>query len=199
MSPVGSVFDMGFAPIYCYNHICMKRSVAIWEIMGFIFVVLLGTALHFAFTASGDSLALAPFVPVNESVWEHLKLLFYPFLLFAAIEFRFVGKGIKNFWFAKGMVSLLGPLAIIAMFYSYVGLIGDNFLPADIGVFVIAAALSSRLGYNIMTHHLIPKRSRAVAIGIITLMVAGFIAFTFLPPENELFIDPLTGEYGIPR
>ncbi|MCK9497638.1 MAG: DUF6512 family protein [Candidatus Colwellbacteria bacterium] len=177
----------------------MKRSLAFWETAGFFFVVLVGSALHFAFAASGNNLAVALIAPVNESVWEHLKLFFFPFLLFALIEYRFIGRPIKNFWFTKGSLSLLGPLFIVAMFYTYSSLLGGNFLVADIGIFVISAGISAKIGYNIMTHKMVQKRSREVAIGIIVFMAIAFTIFTFRPPENELFADPLTGGYGAVR
>ena len=47
----------------------------------FIFISVLGVLLHFTYEWSGDNAVVGLFSAVNESTWEHLKLLFFPFLL----------------------------------------------------------------------------------------------------------------------
>ena len=56
------------------------------EIIGFFFVSIVGTLLHFAYEASGSNFIAGIFAPVNESTFEHLKLLFYPFIIYGIIE-----------------------------------------------------------------------------------------------------------------
>lgn len=83
------------------SNLCICRIPADWSFMNtvtqkltrlkiftavsFILTAALGTACHFAFDFFGESRLIAPFVPVNESTWEHLKLLFFPFLLLLVI------------------------------------------------------------------------------------------------------------------
>ena len=43
-------------------------------------VVLLGTLWHFAYAISGDAYFVGLIAPVNESVWEHLKIVYLPIL-----------------------------------------------------------------------------------------------------------------------
>ena len=54
----------------------MKQSIPSWQIGGFVFEGALGTLLHFVFDWSGGNVAAALFSAVNESIWEHMKLLF---------------------------------------------------------------------------------------------------------------------------
>lgn len=77
------------------SNLCICRIPADWSFMNtvtqkltrlkiftavsFILTAALGTACHFAFDFFGESRLIAPFVPVNESTWEHLKLLFFRF------------------------------------------------------------------------------------------------------------------------
>ena len=67
----------------------MKKRVAFWQFAGFTVAVALGTILHFLFDWTG-SFALAPVSAVNESTWEHMKILFFPMLLFAAVQSPFI-------------------------------------------------------------------------------------------------------------
>ena len=54
----------------------MKRTVWLWELVGLAYVSLVGTVLHFLYDWLGGAVWVAPFSGVNESTWEHMKLLF---------------------------------------------------------------------------------------------------------------------------
>lgn len=53
----------------------MKKSIPYWQAAGFIFTAILGTLLHFLFDWTNGSVIAALFSAVNESIWEHMKLL----------------------------------------------------------------------------------------------------------------------------
>ena len=63
----------------------MKRKLRRWEIVGFAVTGLLGTLLHFVYDWTGEMRVAAAFSAVNESTWEHMKLLFVPFLVFTVV------------------------------------------------------------------------------------------------------------------
>ena len=75
----------------------MKRASSLWQWVGFGAATLLGTILHFLYDWTGGSLFIAPFSGVNESTWEHMKLLFWPLFLFAVVQ-RQVFRKQENFW-----------------------------------------------------------------------------------------------------
>ena len=66
----------------------MDRSVRLWQLFGFGVTALGGTLLHFLYDWLGGALWVTPFSGVNESTWEHMKLLFWPMLLFAVVQSR---------------------------------------------------------------------------------------------------------------
>ena len=78
----------------------MKRDISLWQLGGFSFTALAGTLLHFLYDLTGESVLAAPFSGVNESTWEHMKLLYFPLLIFALIQSRFF-KERKGFWCIK--------------------------------------------------------------------------------------------------
>ena len=59
-----------------------KRSIFWYELVGMVFIIILGTLLHFTFEWSGFQEIVGVFSAVNESVWEHLKIAFWPALLY---------------------------------------------------------------------------------------------------------------------
>ena len=59
----------------------MKRRLWRWQLAGFIFTAVLGVLLHFLYDWTNESLVVALFSAVNESTFEHMKLLFFPGVL----------------------------------------------------------------------------------------------------------------------
>ena len=70
----------------------MYRRLNIFLIIGAVFTIITGTLLHFVYEWSGESLFVGIFSPINESVWEHLKLLFFPMSVWILIGYFIFGK-----------------------------------------------------------------------------------------------------------
>ena len=89
----------------------MKRELRRWEIVGFAVTGLVGTLLHFVYGWSDGSRVAAAFSAVNESTWEHMKLLFLPYFVFAVVEFIVFSEAFRNFFAVKAVSILLGLAA----------------------------------------------------------------------------------------
>ena len=175
----------------------MKKSVLKWELLGILFISLVGALFHFVFEWSGESPVVGAFVAVNESVFEHLKLTFWPFLIWAAIEYRYINNSANNFIIAKTAGLYVMPVTIIVLFYSYTTITGIESLVADIAIFVVAIVLGQYTGYRLMTRKSLTHRLHLVSlVGMITLGVL-YIVFTFYPPHVPFFQDAVSGGYGI--
>ena len=85
----------------------MKRSLSFWQFAGFTFTGVAGTLLHFLYDWT-NSRFIALFSAVNESIWEHMKLLFFPMIVFAIFESFYFSKEYKSFWCSKLVGILLG-------------------------------------------------------------------------------------------
>jgi len=175
----------------------MKKSILAWELIGMVFITLLGSFLHFLFELSGYFPPVGAIAAVNESVWEHLKLGFWPLLLFSLIEYRFIKEETNNFVIAKAIAAIVIPIVIIAFFYTYTTILGTDLLILDIFSFVLAIVIAQLVSYKILT---LPKISNAYTIiswiSILTLGIL-FVVFTYVPPYFPLFEDPVTSSYGI--
>lgn len=66
-----------------------KTKIFSWEVVGAILISFAGSLLHFVFELFNGWPPLALTAAVNESTWEHLKLAFWPALVYALIEWRF--------------------------------------------------------------------------------------------------------------
>ncbi len=177
----------------------MKRIVLKWELSGIIFVFLLGSLLHFLFEWSGESPFVGWFASVNESVWEHFKLGFWPICLFALMEYRFVRQYANNFLAAKAAAVYIIPIVTGLVFYGYTAIIGTEILIVDIIIFLVAIAIGQVTGYFIMTRTELRGYFNVISIILIILLAFILILFTFYPPHLPIFLDSNTGTYGIPK
>ncbi|NCC88408.1 MAG: hypothetical protein EOM05_11210 [Clostridia bacterium] len=169
------------------------------QLAGFIFTVVVGTALHFIYEWSGENVVAAVFGAVNESVWEHLKLIIVPMLIFGIIEYFLYGRKLKNFVQVRFLSILLGMAIIVIGHYTYSGIIGKNYFIVDILLFLSAVCAAYSFSYKTLrTEKFSTSLSKELAIFGILFLIVCVIIFTFVPPQIQLFLDPSTGSYGIP-
>ena len=175
----------------------MKRSLSFWQFVGFVFTSVVGTLLHFLYEWTGESVIVGLFSAVNESIFEHMKLLFFPMLLFAFIEAKYIGEEYDNFWCAKLVGILVGVGLIPVIYYTYTGIFGVNADWFNIIIFFITAAISYMVETRIMESGRCSFIQPNLAKFILIIIAAIFIVFTFFPPKIPLFEDPITAIYGI--
>lgn len=154
-------------------------------LLAFVLATLSGTLLHFVHDFFPNTLT-ALFAPVNESIWEHLKLVYWPYLIAVLLLTRGEGsKGRRGPW----LLSLLTVCAVmlgVGYFY-HVTLRGDSRV-FDIGFYVVlmgAAFLLPRLFWRLSEQRVL---NDALWFTVVLLGASTFL-FTFYPPEGLLFVD----------
>ena len=174
----------------------MKRSIGIWEFAGFAITSLLGTLLHFLYDWLGEAVWIAPFSGVNESTWEHMKLLFWPMFIYAIFQ-SFFFRDRSDFWCVKLRGILLGITLIPIIFYTYNGVIGKSPDWINIAIFFLSAAISYIYETRLYNSEKLNCRSPKRAFSALCFIAFLFILFTFYTPKLGIFKDPLTAAYGI--
>ena len=174
-----------------------ERAILRYELLGILFIILLGSMLHFTFELSGYNSIVGVFSAVNESVWEHLKLGFWPAILYMLIEYRFIKKEGNNFFLAKTVVPYAIAAIIPAIFYSYTSITGESIFMIDILSFIVAVIIGQYLSYRILIYKQLSAKLELVALAAMHLLAFLFIVFTFAPPHLPPFQDPISGAYGI--
>ena len=174
----------------------MKQKINLWQLMGFAVTSFGGTILHFLYDWLGKAVWIAPFSGVNESTWEHMKLLFWPMLIFAVAQ-SFFFKNRKDFWCVKLKGILLGLSLIPIIFYSYNGIIGKSPDWINIAIFFISAAIAYVYEQKLFKNNKVACKRPKLAVAMLCLVAVLFILFTFKTPQIGIFKDPLTGTYGI--
>lgn len=172
----------------------MKQKVFLWQLMGFAFTSLCGTLLHFIYEWT-NSIFVTPFSGVNESTWEHMKLLFWPMFLFAIVQSFFFDN--KAFWCIKLSGILLGLILIPVIFYTYNGSVGKSPDWLNIAIFFVAAAITFIFEARRLNSGNCVCRSPKIAFSLLCFIAVLFVLFTFITPKIGIFKDPLTGFFGI--
>jgi hypothetical protein len=173
-----------------------SKKVLIYEVVGTLFIIFLGSAFHFAYELSGKLAVVGAFSAVNESVWEHLKLPFWPSLLWMLIEIFPLRKAVSNFFTAKAIGTIVMIVIIPAVFYTYT-LFTEEILAVDITTFIIAVIVGQIVSCKLFKQSNPSKRTEIIAIIVIALLAIIFVSFTFYPPHLSIFQDSNTGQYGI--
>ncbi len=175
----------------------MKRSVLKWELVGIAVISMLGSALHFVFEWAGGWEPVGVIAAVNESVWEHLKIAFWPALFYAIFEYPFLRRSVSNFMIAKAIGIYVMPVAIAIIFYSYTAVTGEEILAVDILTFFVAVALGQLASYKILTMNRLPAWTGRLGLAMVIALAVAFGVFTFYPPHLPIFKDAVSGGYGI--
>jgi len=175
-------------------HVKLKR----WSIIGVFVIFALAGLWHFLYDwlPCGVTAILAP---VNESPWEHAKLVFAPAVIYFLVGRLTVGKKYPNFTFAHTAVLPFMPIIMLALFYFFKSL-GIESLALDIVITFVVIALGVYAAYRmtVSTMHMDTPVYRMAALLTVFGMLFIFIAFTFYPPHIPLFQDSNTMQYGIP-
>jgi hypothetical protein len=175
----------------------MQRSLLKWEIAGTIVIFLLGAAFHFGFSLTGSHTGAGVFFPVNESVFEHLKMTFWPSIIWALFSYGFIKSSASNFLTAKAAAVITMPVVTVILFYAYTAITADNAI-ADIAVFFVAVAAGQYVSYLLLKARPLPAWVMGLSALVIVLLGALYAMFTYYPPYTSFFMDSNTGGFGIP-
>jgi len=174
-----------------------------------IYFILINTAIlgiiagfsHFAYPLSGDLVIVGLFNPVNESVWEHLKFMFFPnlawWIIMYYIQKRKCTINLQKWIIAAASALVAAPLLVILLFYSYTGALGIESVIVDIALVFICFFTALRLAFHLYAHVRPSTLRVTLSIAAIVLIFLAFLIFTFYPPHIPLFYDTTTGTYGI--
>jgi len=138
------------------------------------------------------------FFPVNESVWEHMKMLFSAIVVYGVIDYfviKFFNQKRNNFVISLFISSLASIPIFLIIYLPFYYLLGENII-LNIGVLFIAISISQVISYFILKSDNFKKLGMISVIGIILVYIV-FGLLTYNPPINDLFFDPTNEKYGL--
>ena len=179
----------------CYGGVRMRKNrnnLSFTNLLGFFIVSILGCINHFICELSGKNTLAASITPINESTWEHLKLLFFPFIAYIIFEFFIYGKHISGFLFSCVIGVLSGMIFIPAAFYTINAVFGQSGFIVNILLFFAAVYISFKVRSIRIQNGIDQNKMRTVpALILIICITVLFVGFTFFPPDSSLFKSPV--------
>lgn len=176
-----------------------KKKYLLMERIGAVFVIISSVILHFIYDWTGGETTAALFGAVNESVWEHIKIFTFPYVVWSFIELFCVRPPFRRFVAVKGLTLYFLLLSIPVFFYTYTSLIGHSILWVDILSAFLLTIMTFYISYKLMTDFPNIDRYYRLSLFLFILYYITFVFFTMSPPEIFLFRDPISGGYGIPE
>jgi hypothetical protein len=179
----------------------IENPISRYILLSIPVLFIVGSLMHFIYEWSGSLTLAGLFAPVNESVWEHLKLSFWPILAWWFAGYFILRKNNKiliNKWIVLCAVSeITCILVIVSFYYTYTGALGIESVILDIFSLFLGIAIAQVLALHLYKHSEFPNYCLYSAIVLLVILAAAFIVFTFIPPHIPLFKDSTTGNYGI--
>jgi len=182
----------------------MKNTCTFTTVKIFFHTIILGIIAsfsHFAYDLSGKNLIVGLFNPINENVWEHLKFMFFPFLLWWIAMYFIKNKKCEipiSTWIVSAAVSLIvAPLSVVLLFYSYTGALRIESVFIDILLVFVCYFIALWVASHFLKYSDPNKWAVVVSSLVIAVIFIAFIVFTFNPPQLPIFYDTVTKTYGI--
>jgi len=171
-----------------------KEFAKVYNWIGIAVVCIASVPLHFLYEWLGELAVVGMFAPINESIWEHLKLVFWPLLLWWGLGYL-IFQGSKNLslnkWIAAGTTSIMfSMLFIVSWYYTWTHGIGLESSIIDIGSLFIAVPLGQLIAIHVY-RVIQPRTIYFILSALLLISFAGmFIGFTFFTPDLPIFIPP---------
>ena len=157
-------------------------------IAGYLFTAVFGTLSHFLYDCSGQNLFIALFAPVNESIWEHMKLSFFPVLLYAFF-LSYIRQPEKEFHTLRDSLLLgnfIGTFSISILYFTYSGILGHHVLIADIAVFLLGLFFAFRFAWKGKDTPRTDTRRKWIYL-LTALLALLFSSLPFIRPGSDCF------------
>lgn len=168
------------------------------KLIGVIIAFLLCFLLHFLYDLA-PCFITSVIAPVNESIAEHMKILFGSILVSGVIQ-KIIVKikhlPYKNICISNVVSAFLSIPIFLVIYLPIYNSIGE-YLPLTIFLMLLVIIIS-----QIITIIIINKKDLKMENLAIILVIIIYIAFailTYFPPQNELFLDPISLKYGLQK
>lgn len=167
------------------------------KILNIFILFILSFPLHFLYDIFPNKL-ISVISPVNESLWEHMKILYTSHIITSIIEYYIIKRNnikVNNF---KSNVFLTSTLSIIIYLLIYIPInifIKENLI-ISITIMLITYIITQYISYKIITKKKEYYKLNKISIPLIIIIYIIFTILTYIPPKLEIFYDTLNKKYG---
>ncbi|WP_278462859.1 DUF6512 family protein [Thomasclavelia spiroformis] len=158
-----------------------------YTLIGILVLFVVGSLFHFLYSLTGECFIIGLFVPINESIFEHTKMVVLPIFIWWFIFYLFRKKDLfVNAWFTSALIAMISAIIVIPMlFYFYSQAFGIESLVIDILILLVSLAIGQILGLHYYRHGKGIEYHFAIVLMIVIIILFAF--FTINPPAFPIF------------
>lgn len=158
--------------------------------IGAVFTLLAGILILYLCRRFGTNRCFAALLPINCSIWESFKPLFWPMVIFSAAEYFNYGMYFDNFIAAKAISILCAILWMAALTYIFTSIWGKLSFYAQLGIFAVSCAVGYAANYIVVKNYfLCTSLDKIFGLALIVIFMICFAVFSFMPPKYGMFKD----------
>ena len=168
-----------------------------YALLGITVLFLIGSLFHFLYSISGELFVVGLFTPVNESIFEHTKMVVFPIFIWWSLFYLLRKDNLNtNKWFMAALLSMLTSIISIPMlYYFYTEAFGVQSLVVDVLILLVAVGCGQLLGLH---YYQYGKRiDYRLTLGLMVFIIMLFAFLTIFTPKLPLFQDSIDRSYGI--
>ena len=151
---------------------------------------------HFAYEIIPNTIT-SIFFPVNESIWEHMKMLYTAILIGSLIEYIIIKKKnikVNNILLTSYIKAIVSIPCFLIIYLPLYNIFGENMI-FNIGIMIITLLIVEIISFYILKYRKIHFKN-VFSLLLIIISYIGFSILTYSPPKNELFYDKENQKYG---
>ena len=164
------------------------KQLKLCTIIGIIFVIAIGSLAHFMYEWTDHSFVIGLFAPVNESVREHMKLVFFPMLVYSIFMNSKFRKSYPGITASLCLGIITGTLLVPLFFYGYTAVIGHDAFALDIADFVLSIVIGFTVAYKLAPSRLL-KRYTLPLCCLVCIFLICLVIFTYSVPAHNPLSD----------
>lgn len=168
------------------------------KVVGVVVIFALTVLYHFLYEWFPNPVFSVLF-PVNESIWEHMKLLYSGILTWGIVEYFILKrKNIKftNYFSSLFLTMITSIIVYLILYLPLYSLFKENMF-ISIGLLIIVIILMEIFNYYLIIRKEENRFLDKVSIILIILGYVVFLSLTYDPPRNYIFYDTTENKYGI--
>lgn len=169
------------------------------EILGAIVVSAMAVIFHDLYDLTDRNFYIGLFSATNESVFEHVKIIFFPYIIWSVVEYLILKPiDYKRFFTAKFIIAFVISSLVIVFYYTYVGIIGYDIMAVDITSAFVYVIIGFIWSYNWITAKGYSSDLWFIfSIILFFITLFAIIYFSVNPPKIPLFYDKGNAIYGM--
>ena len=155
-------------------------------LIGIPILFIIGSLFHFIYEWSGNNILVSFISPINESIWEHLKIAFFPMTIYWLIYLLINPAIEKDKWLFSLLISALSAMfTITSLYYTYTGALGIESLLIDASLLLVGITIGHLMGIHLFKYG--PTIPSFISLTIILSILILFLIFTLAPPSLPIF------------